>query len=967
MMDPSGRVAIESKARTRLSARLAEGRAALHVMGDRLPPWDGFFLARATTDLVDEMIQGLAALTRVALFREGLSPEDHRLLDALRIVALGGYGRRELCPRSDVDLLFIVPDFAPLASPSPVSGAGTAGMPVVPLVVDRFVKTVLYALWDMGFEVGHAVRTVQQCVDAAAAEQSILTALLDARDLSDGRDPRLSDVGRAAESSASHADGFADLVQRLDVEFLVGGRAERLIADKLQEVKRRRERFGGSLFLLEPNVKEGEGGLRDLHSALWIARARWRTKDVRELLRIGVLSPIEARSLERAYSFLLRVRAQLHLVSGRRQDILGYEHQEPVARALGYVSPSASQPDARSHGVERFMRAYYFQARQIRAVGERVIERATSHTRRRPSYLQTTRGGFKVWEGTLTVSERDQFERDPAALLRIFRVAQEESLPIYSYTKNLIAECRHLIDRNVRRDASAVSEFLTMLEDPSADGTVFDLMHDLGILRRFIPELARVTARWQRSLYHVYTVDVHSIVVLKNLKDLRNGSLSNDVPELARLMSGLPRPNVLYMAGLLHDVGKGWPKSEHSERGAKVARLVGARFEAAETGGWGAEETADLEWLVKNHLAMSDISQRRDASDLDLVAVFAKDASSVERLSMLYVLTFADMKGTSPKVWTDWKGVLLKELYGNAVALLEQSERGEEVDVEAHIRARRERAERELVREAEESGRGRALSVPVVAGFVEAMPPRYMVSFPARRMLRHFTMWQNVLERGGIDFHVRSMRDEEATELTVACPDRPGLLALFAGTLSAHRFRILSAQVFSLEKPGDGRVALDVIHVRDDGGREADSARRWPLVRRDLEDFVLGGEDVRSFVSARVLGGGGRLLRPRPIVRTEVYLSNSVSKTETVIDVFCQDQLGVLYTIARVLADEGLTISLAKISTQGDRVADGFYVTDATTRHKIEDPKRLQKIKRALEETLRPPETETRGAGATEP
>ncbi|MBK8013261.1 MAG: [protein-PII] uridylyltransferase [Deltaproteobacteria bacterium] len=957
-MDPSGRIAIENTASTRLSARLAEGRAALHVMGDRLPPWDGFFLARATTDLVDEVIQGVAALTRAALSREGVSSEESRVVDALRIVALGGYGRRELCPRSDVDLLFLVPD------PAPDDVRASRGLVAVPPVVDRFVKTVLYALWDMGFEVGHAVRTVRQCLDAAAADQSILTALLDARDLrardagsSSGDSATSGGSANEASASASASDGFGELVQRLDGEFLVGARAERLIADKLQEVKRRRERFGGSLFLLEPNVKEGEGGLRDLHSALWIARARWRVKDVREILRIGVLSPIEARSLERAYSFLLRVRAQLHLVSGRRQDILGYEHQEPVARALGYVALSESQVDVRNHGVERFMRAYYFQARQIRGLAERVIERATSHTRRRPSYLQTTRGGFKVWEGTLTVAERDQFERDPAALLRIFRVAQEESLPIYSYTKNLIAECRRFIDARVRRDASAVNEFLTLLEDPSADGTVFDLMHDLGILRRFIPELARVTARWQRSLYHVYTVDIHSIVVLKNLKGLRNGSLSNDVPELARLVAGLPRPNVLYMAGLLHDVGKGWPKSDHSDRGAKVARLVGERFEAAETGGWGPEETADLEWLVKNHLAMSDISQRRDASDLDLVAVFAKDARSVERLSMLYVLTFADMKGTSPKVWTEWKGVLLKELYGNAVALLEQSERGEEVDVEAHIRARRERAERELVREAEETGAGRALSVPAVAEFVKAMPPRYMVSFPARQMLRHFTMWQNVSDRGGIDFHVRSVRGEEATELTVACPDRPGLLALFAGTLSAHRFRILSAQVFSLEKPGDGRVALDVIHVRDDGGREADSARRWPLVRRDLEDFVLGHEDVRAFVRARVLGGGGGgLLRPRPLVRTEVYISNSISKTETVIDVFCQDQLGVLYTIARVLADEGLTISLAKISTQGDRVADGFYVADATTRLKIEDPKRLLQIKRALEATLRPPD-----------
>ncbi|MCK6552472.1 [protein-PII] uridylyltransferase, partial [Myxococcota bacterium] len=804
--------------------------------------------------------------------------------------------------------------------------------------VEHYVHAILYGLWDLGFEVGHAVRTVDECVDAANADHSVKTGLLDARLLTD-------DGGPAA---ALREETYRALVSAIERELSSPSGAAALVAQKLEESARRRERFGNSVYLLEPNVKASVGGLRELHTALWIARVQWRAKGLADLVRFGVLSPREGKALERAYGFLLRVRTELHLAAGRRQDVLGFEPQESIAKTLGYLRGDPRDHDAKKHGVERFMRAHYFHAWQLRHLSALVVERATSPAPAPAATPAPAPGGFVVANGTLTVASKRQFHDDPAALVRIFRVAQEEGLSIYSYTKDLIRDSASLVDRRVRRDPRVIEELLAIFEDPKGDGAILDELHDLGILRRLMPEVSRMTAKWQHSLYHVYTVDVHSLFVVKHLKALRAGAYAREHPELTRLVADLPRPAVLYVAGFLHDIGKGWNKGDHSGRGAVVARVIGRRFEEAGLASWTAEETADLEWLVREHLTMSDISQRRDVSDHDLIESFAASCATAERLEMSYLLTFADMKGTSPKVWTDWKATLLHEVYEVTRAVLEspgRTERGE-----AHVEARRRRTEQDILDVLE----ARALASPTradVAAFAARMPPRYMLSIPSRRMLRHVELWREVGERGRLALHVRAGRGDGSTRLTIACPDRPGLLALLAGTLAANRLAILSAQIFSIDldegAAHPGRAALDVLYVKDESGGAADDPARWARVKRDLEAVLFEGGDVEQLLAQR-LGGSGLAQRPKPAVKTEIVVANDVSRTETVIDVFCQDRLGVLYTVARALADAGLDVSVAKISTQGDRVADGFYVTDAKTKEKLAGRERLDALKAAL-------------------
>ncbi len=899
------------------------------------PPSRQASLVEGATDLIEEIV-------RRTIF-DAVEPAGWSVDAAWEVlcpVALGSFGRRDMTVYSDVDLMFLL-------------DPGRVEDDEVLELIDRS----LYGLWDLGFTVGHAVRTPDQALTLAAEDPKVLTSLLEARALPS-----------KAETQPAEAGRLAQLVERVDAYLARPEVASAFIEAKLQEARERRARYGDTVYLLEPNVKEGRGGLRDLHTAWWIARARWRVPPD-ELLLLGVLSGVEERSIERAYEFLLRVRAEMHMADGRRNDALRFDLQEHLAESLGFGTDHDHTPHRR-RTTERFMRAYYFHAGQITLFSRLLIERATSHRRRPAIRSRAAPGGFKTWNDTLTVAHRDQFSRDPAALVRIFRVAQDEAMEIYSYTKDLVRASRRLMDAGFRRRADVVEEFLAIIEDPKADGEILSEMHDLGVLKGMIPEFARVTARWQHSLYHVYTVDVHSIRVLRNLKQLRTGRFADSQPDLTRWMADVERSNVLYLGGLLHDVGKGWPNDDHSIRGERVARAVGARLEAAGIDAWTSEDTRDLAWLVRDHLLMSDLAQRRDVTDPELIAEFAAACGTLERLRMLYILTFADMLGTSPKVWTTWKGTLLGQLYRGTARLLTEQEPAAPED--------RERLRRRLTRELQVEAAARpdlAVSPDEVEEFVSLAPSRYLLGFNPRRMVRHVEMWRSVSRLGGLAVHTSHLRREGTTRLTVVGPDQPGHLALLAGTLAANGLQIASAQGFSVSRASvpqivipendtgaesgtyelisaddeqlAGRLLVDVVYATDEQGRLCDDNRRWAQFRRDLEDVMLNGADLNELFDAR-RPAPTITPRARPVVDIEVRVENEETAAETVIDVFGPDGLGALYRIAQALADEGLEIQLAKISTQGDRIADAFYVVDSETQAKIEDPQRQTSIRRAI-------------------
>ena len=828
------------------------------------------------------------------------------------MVALGGYGRSELAPGSDVDLLFLVEHQDP---------SGPA-----------FVEAVLYGLWDLGVEVGHATRTLDETRQAAAEEHSVLTALLDARLLPEGAGP---ERGRRT--------AFAALLETVDRLLGTQRVASRFIEAKLEELRQRKESFEDTIFLLEPNVKESAGGLRDMHAARWISRARFGAHGLDELAALGVVSSDERFALERAEAFMLRVRYELHVSASRRQDSLRFIHQERLAETLGYFQAGETDFDKKRSGVERFMRAYYHHAHELRRLSRAVIDRAV----RSPPVEGESRiidGKLRAFGGMLGLTRVDAFVEDPSLLVRIFEVAESEGSTIHPYARHLIWETRMLLDARWRRSRAVVDPFLALLEDPQHVGQHLMDMYELGVLTQLIPELRRISARWQHSLYHVYTVDLHVLRVLGHAKRLRRGDLRAEHPHLTRLAQDIPRPNVLFLACLLHDIGKGWPKEDHSLRGEKVARAVGARLEAAQTPAWSPEDTRDLAWLVKEHLAMSTISQRRDISDPALVACFAREVETEERLSMLYLLTVADMMGTSPTVWNGWKASLLSDFYTYVRAELR---RDEGPSVKQRLEERRARVTEALCARVEPE------AVADATAFGAAVPNSYLLATTALAMERHFEMWSSARGGGGLSLHVGHLVRDGWSRLTVVSVDRPGGLARVAGVLASHGLSILSATAFTLDVSEEGAreapVALGLFDVVDAGGQPCTDAERWAVVIEGLEQALKAPLDAPIEQSIFERPGLGR--RHRPKVRTKVEVVREPGQ-DAVLDVFCEDHVGVLWLIAQTLSAHGLTIRLAKVSTQGHRAADGFYLWDAIEGTAVNDEPRLEQAAHAIRDAL---------------
>ena len=848
---------------------------------------DGMALGRRHSAVLDAMMRELY---------EGASAKTG--VSNVGLAAVGSWGRGAVALKSDADVRILAPPRS--------DGRQTA----------LFVEALLYPLWDAGVSLGHQVIEDDDVLQLAQEDLATATALLDLRHL------------------AGNAGRVATLLERawsgLFADGAIGGFVDRLE----EETRARHERFGGSVYLLEPDVKSAAGGLRDLDGARWVARARFHvTCSVgwHELVRLGVLVPREAQEIAAAEEFLWRVRNRLHAHAGRRSDRLTFDEQETIAVELGY----AQGPEQRAAAAEAFMQDYYLNARAVARARERIFERAAPKKRAKPDGTSSASlrgqqtevdlgGGVRLFDGQITLVGTQELARDPALALRAYRACVQERAPVHSYARGAIARaaadpawCEML--RSSREATQIFVELVCSVPDACARrGSIVGELHDVGLVLGMIPEFAPVTGRVHHDVYHVYTVDVHSVAAVDCLRALARGNLAQEHPVASRLAAEIARPRPLFLATLLHDVGKGYPdrdgsRKNHSQSGAELCDVILRRL------GLAAEDVAEARTLVAQHLSMYHVATRRDLDEPSTIVEFCKGIEGREMLRDLYLLTVADISTTSPTAMTSWKARMLEALYIAADAYLARKEGGAPDD--ARSTTARESAKRLW------SG-----DPAFLERFVDSMPERYLLANTPDAIVAHAEVLR-ARSRGDRNAPVHAAlvpsRHAEAAELCVVAEDRPGLLAGIAAAITANRLEVLGAEVYSRTAAGSGAIeAVDLFWVRDRNDGVDGVSRAMARLSKDLEDVCSGKVDPAALLDARLGSSSPWRERPSPAVLTEVVLDDRASPRQTVVEVFAKDRPGLLYTLARALHDLGLQIALSKINTEGTRVADVFYVTE---------------------------------------
>jgi [protein-PII] uridylyltransferase len=856
----------------------------------------------------------------------------------LALVATGGWARRELAPHSDIDFIVLHDGDERLAKQA----------------CDR----LLYPLWDEKLAIGHSVREPRAAARLARDDLATATALLDARHIAGDR--RLT----------------TELLRAMLGALAPGGNPNDLIAALAAEKQARHARFGASLYLLEPNLKQGIGALRDLSTALWCAQIRWhppRPADagvradgaealIGNLVTTGHLTRRQAQVLVGARDFQLRIRALVQLTAKRRFDQLTFEIQEAIAPAL---YPGANAADgsrlAVAPAVEALMRDYYLHARGVVQVADQLLESARVPARRRPRIAQVD-ASFITFNGELAIRDPRLFVERPSEIVRMFRIAVAERLPVYGHTRELAAEVLAREPAVVARDPAAARLFLDALIDTRDDGqpSALEVMNQLGVLSAVMPEWAPCVGRVQHDLYHVYTVDQHQLYALAMQKRLARGELAAEHPTAVELWRGVRRPAPLFLATLLHDVGKPMGKG-HAEKGAVVAGAVARRLGMSES------DAALTEFLVRQHLTMSHLSQRRDLSDPEVIERFAERVDDDEHLVQLYLLTLCDTAMTAPDNLTAWKADLLRDLMRKTRAFFEAARQGgpraAPPAAGSGVVALPDDAEPPAPPDpAAELAQTKAkilqlVGEPAAAAVIDGVDPRLFTQLTPRQAARHVKLiGQARAQTPQVGLQVHCFPIKGHSELAVVAPDAPGVLATIAGALTANRVDVLGAVLGHVDLPG-GRLVADVFYVRDlKGAAIPEDDARWKKLTVDLRQ-LLGGPPDPSKVAALIAQRRPRSGMPKrvtPGVATEIKIHDD-STHATIVEVSTRDRVGVLYAITQTLADLGLDISLAKVSTEGEKVADVFYVTRGGRRI-TEDGDRtalLARLRAAVEEPAR--------------
>ncbi len=863
-----------AEARARVKAQLEAGSLS------------GFVATRALSDLQDVLLQVLYDFA-IKHFYYAQNPTES---ERLAIVATGGYGRAHLAPFSDIDLLFI--------RPYKETAWG-----------ESVIEFILHMLWDLGLKVGHATRSLDECVRLARADMTIRTALLEARYVWGDR-------------------SLADELRKRFWSGVASGSEQDFVEAKLAERDSRHAKQGESRYLVEPNIKEGKGGLRDLQTLYWIGKYLYRVDDPADLVQHHVFTAEEYMTFHTAEAFLWDVRCHLHYLTGRAEERLSFDVQPELARRLGFTDSDARR------AVERFMRAYFLVAKDVgdltrifcAALEEQNKKKKPALSRLLPGFLKprTGREDFYVENGRLNAGP-DAFRRDPANLIRIFHVADAKDVDIHPQALRTITRSLDLVTDELREDRTANRLFLEILTSRRDPEKALRRMNEAGVFGRFVPAFAHAVALMQFNMYHHYTVDEHLIRAVGYVAAIERGERASAHPLSTEIIKRIGSRATLYCAILLHDIAKGLP-GDHSEVGATIAASLCPRLGLSET------ETASVVWLVRYHLVMSDTAQRRDIADPVTVRNFVDAVQSPEMLRLLLVLTVADICAVGPGVWNAWKAQLLRELYFAAEALMSGGEAAPARS--ARVAARKEALAARLV-DWPEQRRAWALSRHYDA---------YWLAFDTDELERHARMAGSAQTQGELlAIETRSNMQRAVTEVAVHVPDHPGLFSQLAGAIAAAGGSIVEAKAFTTS---DG-FALDVFSIQDaEGGLLGDEARVARLagtIRRSLK-----GEFVpRTAIARRPLKGRAAAFHVRP----RVHFDNNASATATVMEVEGADRPGLLFDVTRAIFEAGLSISSAIVATYGERAVDVFYVRDGFG-HKVTHKERRANVERRILKAL---------------
>ncbi|MFO1035392.1 MAG: [protein-PII] uridylyltransferase [Geminicoccaceae bacterium] len=874
----------------RMRSALTDGRAELRTYFESGGNAEVVHVELAR--LIDSLVQGALDYADRRLYGTTNPTTGERLA----LVAVGGYGRAELAPQSDIDVLFLCS-----YKRTPHS--------------EQMAEFLLYKLWDLGLKVGQSTRSVQDCVKLAKTDLTIQTALLE---------------GRLVWGSK---ELFADLQRSFNKEILQGREAE-FVEAKLAERDQRHQRMGDSRFLLEPNIKDGKGGLRDLQTLVWLGAGSCGARSPAELVREGLLTRGGMTSFLRARRFLWTVRCHLHYLTGRPEERLTFDVQPEIARLMGYRDRS------KQRAVERFMKRYYLVAREVGALTRMVVAALEERFQKRGPFGLPRLGfigrrrvnGFVINGNRVGVAEPDLFEREPIRMLELFHLAQERELDIQPQALSSVAHHLGRVDAVLREDTEANRLFLDILCSRKDPMTALSRMNETGLLGRFVPDFGRVVAQTQHNLYHVYTVDEHTIRAIGLLSQIERGELAKELPVATELLPKLLSRRELYLSVLLHDLGKGRP-GDHSIVGEQIAKRLCTRF------GLSDDAVETVAWLVRHHLIMSNFAFRRDNEDPQTIADFVSLVQSPERLKLLLVLTVVDIKAVGPSVWNGWKGQLLRELYHEAAAAMATG------DPQGRRAQRIESAKLKLTERlaAERDG---PWSEADIATYLGRHDPRYWLGFPTEDLVRHAGVVRaadKVRSPLSLDFRIDEFRAR--TEVLLYAADHPGLFMKVAGALALSGVSIVDAHIFTTN---DG-MALDTLGFQDaTSGKAVTDHSRLDRIRNNIEK-ALGGE---IWLEQALKGKRTHPKRTDVFeVEPRVLVDNAASRTHSVVEVNGRDRPGLLFDLAKALKELGLVIHSAHISTYGERVVDVFYVKDVFGL-KITHRSKLHKIQKLLTDAL---------------